>query len=51
MNIFLKKSIDSVVKTLLVAGLLFGCVWLLVRIAAWEPKKPAIVSEGAHPNK
>ena len=45
MNALVKKSIDSVIKTLLVAGLLFGCVWILVRIAAWEPKKPA-ASEG-----
>ncbi len=46
MNILLKKSIDSVVKTLLVAGLLLGSVWILVRIAAWEPEKPALLSEG-----
>ncbi len=39
MNILVKKSIDFVVKTLLVAGLFLGVVWVLVRIAAWEPKQ------------
>lgn len=46
MNVLMKKLIDSVIKTLLVAGLLFGLVWILVRIAAWEPKKSAVTSAG-----
>ncbi len=38
MNALSKIALDSIAKTLLVAGLFLGLVWILVRIAAWEPK-------------